>query len=431
MWLSVRAKSERDASGAVYCATALCIDVTQQKHAMEAQLHSQQLEALGTLAGGIAHDFNNMLQAITGNTTLALLGLPTGHRVRSFLTEVTAAAARASDLVRQILAFSRPNEQAPRAIVLADAVGEALKLVRATLPTTIAIRADLDRQVPKVAADASKIHQIVVNLATNAAHAVSAAGGEIRLWLEAVTVNGTPASTPELEAGHYVVLHVRDNGCGIAPSSLPWIFDPFYTTKPVGQGTGLGLSVVHGIVTRLGGTVKVKSEVGVGTTLSLYLPVASGANSDADAGVGDLVAPLTGGETVLFVDDEQMLVTLGVGLLTMLGLRPTGFTDPRAALSAFEAAPYQFDAVVTDAAMPALSGYELAERLLALRPDLPIIMLSGYVGPDELVRAEQIGVRELLLKPITIDELNRVLGRALRGQPRGQSASARARRSGG
>ena len=426
-WLSVRAKSERDATGAVCRVTALHIDVTQQKHATEAQLHSQKLEALGTLAGGIAHDFNNILQAISGNTALAQLATASNPRARGLLNEVTSAAARASDLVRQILAFSRPDEQPPRAISLAAAVGEALKLVRATLPATIAIHADLDRLAPNVAADASKTHQVVVNLATNAAHAVSAAGGEIDVKLQATTLaRGASPWTPDLQAGSYVVLHVRDNGCGIAPSSLPRIFDPFYTTKSVGQGTGLGLSVVHGIVKNLGGAVTVRSELGVGTTFSVYFPALSSAARDADQGVGDVVPPLRGGERVLFVDDEQMLVTLGIHFLQLLGLQPTGFTDPLAALAAFASAPQQFDAVITDAAMPGLSGYELAERLLAQRPDLPIIMLSGYVGPDELVHADQLGVRELLLKPVSIDTLNRALARALHGKKRGLRALLRA-----
>jgi signal transduction histidine kinase/ActR/RegA family two-component response regulator len=427
-WLSVRAKSERDDTGAVCRVTALHIDVTQQKHTTEAQLHSQKLEALGTLAGGIAHDFNNILQAISGNTTLALLGVQGNHRVRGFLDEVTIAAARASDLVRQILAFSRPDVQPPRAISLADAVGEALKLVRATLPATIAIHTDLDPRAPLVAADASKIHQVVVNLATNAAHAVSAAGGAIDVKLQAITLaRGATPLAPELPAGSYVALHVHDNGCGIAPSSLPRIFDPFYTTKSVGQGTGLGLSVVHGIVKSLGGAVTVRSELGVGSTFSVYLPGLSVEALETEQNAREMAVPaLAGGERVLFVDDERMLVTLGVGILRMLGLRPTGFTDPVAALAALEAAPDQFDVLVTDAAMPVLSGYELSERALALRADLPVIMVSGYVGPDELVHAEQLGVRELLLKPVSIDELHRALARALRGQRHSVRALSRA-----
>ena len=425
-WLSVRAKSERDESGAVARVTALNIDVTQQKHATDAQLHSQKLEALGTLAGGIAHDFNNILQAISGNTTLALLAEPSSQRVRGFLNEVATAATRASDLVRQILAFSRPDEQPTRAISLADAVGEALKLVRATLPTTIAIHIELDKHAPPVAADASKIHQVVVNLATNAAHALSATGGEIDVRLQAVTFSEDASSlAPELQAGSYVALHVRDNGCGIPPAALPRIFDPFYTTKPVGQGTGLGLSVVHGIVKGLEGAVTVRSELGIGSTFSVYLPALSDATLETEQSIRETVPPRARGQRVLFVDDERMLVTLGVGILKMLGLRPTGFSDPLAALAAFEAEPQQFDAVITDAAMPVLSGYQLAERLLALRPDLPIIMLSGYVGPEELVHAEQLGVRELLLKPVSIDKLNGALARALHRQTRGLRALSR------
>jgi CheY-like chemotaxis protein len=246
--------------------------------------------------------------------------------------------------------------------------------------------------------------------------------------LQAATLAvGASALPPDLPAGSYVALSVHDNGCGIAPSSLPRIFDPFYTTKAVGQGMGLGLSVVHGIVKSLGGAVTVRSELGVGSTFSVYLPAVSGSAVDLEQSARDSGAPtLVGGERVLFVDDERMLVTLGVGILRMLGMRPTGFSDPAVALSTFESTPQLFDVLITDAAMPALSGYELTARVLALRPDLPVIMLSGYVGPEEMVHAEQLGVRELLLKPISIEELRRALTRVLTGQKRGRQALSRA-----
>jgi len=415
-WLSVRASSERDEHGAVFRVTALHIDITQHKQVTEARLRSQKLEALGTLAGGIAHDFNNILQAITGNTTLALLGLPREHPVRGFLDAVAVATTRASELVRRILSFSRPSEPTSTAIALAGTVQEALKLVRATLPTTIAIDAQLDVPVPRVAADASQIHRIVVNLATNAAHAIGPKSGTIYVRLEPGS-KGERANKlpPELAEGEYVVLHVRDDGAGIAPASLPRIFDPFYTTKPVGQGTGLGLSVVHGIMKGLGGAITVRSELGHGTEFSLYFPTAGDVSEELEPVEHARGPSLASGERVLFVDDEPMLVTLGTSVLRMLGYEPVGHTSAIEALRDFEAAPESFAAAITDAAMPVLSGYELAERMLACRRGLPVLMLSGYVGPDELQRAQRIGVRELLLKPARIDVLHQALARALAG----------------
>ncbi|MET0286786.1 MAG: ATP-binding protein [Polyangiales bacterium] len=380
--------------------------------AAEAQLRSQKLEALGTLAGGIAHDFNNALQAITGNNVLARRHLPADHPAQSFLAEVETASARASDLVRRILTFSRPEEQRREVLELQTVIGEALKLVRSTLPAQIVIHAELREDVPGILADATQIHQLVVNLATNASHAIGSAGGRIDVWLGTTHFDAQhDAPLDGLGSGDYAVLHFSDDGCGMTDATVLRIFDPFYTTKPVGQGTGLGLSVVHGIMKGLGGAVIVRSEVGQGSTFSLYFPTTRGKSMPPPPSREAPKAP--GVERVLFVDDEEVLVVLGTHILDVLGYQSTGTSRPLEALKLFADAPESFDVVVTDLSMPGLSGFQLAQQLLDLRADLPVVMMSGYLGPEEMATARRLGVRELLLKPVGMDDLARALHRVL------------------
>jgi signal transduction histidine kinase/ActR/RegA family two-component response regulator len=380
--------------------------------AAEAQLRSQKLEALGTLAGGIAHDFNNALQAIMGNSVLARRCLPPDHPAQAFLAEVDTASTRASDLVRRILTFSRPEEQRREVIELPKVIGEALKLVRSTLPAQIAIHAELREDVPGILADATQIHQLIVNLATNAAHAIGSAGGRIDVWLG--TTRFDAQSDPALNglrSGDYAVLHFTDDGSGMNDSTVERIFDPFYTTKPVGQGTGLGLSVVHGIMKGLGGAVIVRSELGMGSTFSLFFPTTRAKSIPPPPSHQAPRAP--GIERVLFVDDEEVLVVLGTHILDVLGYQSTGTSRPLEALKLFAEAPDSFDVVVTDLSMPGLSGFQLAQQLLALRNDVPVVMMSGYLGPEEMATARRLGVRELLLKPVGMDDLARALHRVL------------------
>ncbi|HEX5661215.1 MAG TPA: ATP-binding protein [Polyangiales bacterium] len=380
--------------------------------AAEAQLRSQKLEALGTLAGGIAHDFNNALQAITGNNVLARRTLPPDHPAQAFLSEVEIASARASDLVRRILTFSRPSEQRRDVLELPKVIGEALKLVRATLPAQIVIHAELREDVPGILADATQIHQLVVNLATNASHAIGAAGGRIDVWLGTTHFDAkTDAALDGLGSGDYAVLHFSDDGCGMADNTIERIFDPFYTTKPVGQGTGLGLSVVHGIMKGLGGAVIVRSEIGMGSTFSLYFPTTRAKSIPPPPAREAPRAP--GVERVLFVDDEEVLVVLGTHILDVLGYQSTGTSRPLEALKIFADAPEDFDVVITDLSMPGLSGFQLAQQLLELRGDVPVVMMSGYLGPEEMATARRLGVRELLLKPVGMDDLARALHRVL------------------
>lgn len=383
-------------------------DITARKRAEEAQLRSQKLEGLGTLAGGIAHDFNNILLAITGNTKLAIADLPPEHAAQESLAEIAKAGARATDLVRRILVFSRPQELKREVLHLQPVVEEALKLVRATLPTTIAFRTKFAHDLPTVMADGTQIHQVIVNLATNAAHAIGEKSGVIEFRLDVTLVReGDTGEAGNLREGEYVRLYVGDNDCGMERTTLDRIFDPFFTTKGPGKGTGLGLSVVHGIMTNHGGAVRVYSEPGRGTAFHLYFPAVGTAAEIAQKPAGE--ARRGGHEHILYVDDEEPLVFLGTRMLERIGYKVTGHTDAALALEEFRANPQEFDVVVTDLSMPKMSGFEFARELLARRADMPVVLTSGYVRPEDQERAQSMGLRDLILKPHTIEQLSRTL----------------------
>jgi PAS domain S-box-containing protein len=393
---------------------AICLTrhraVQERKRLQESQLRSQKLEALGTLSGGIAHDFNNMLLVIAGNTRLAANLVDAGHPAQTALTEITQASTRASDLVRRILAFSRPQSAKHKHIHLATVLTEALHLVRSTLPAMIEIRSHLPLDIPIVAADTTQIHQVLVNLATNAAHAIDSHGGVIDVRLDDVQLNAQmPACGPDLRPGHYVRLIVQDSGAGMSAEVMSRIFDPFFTTKPLGQGTGLGLSIVHGIMQSCGGAARVQSELGKGTAFYLYFPALE--NASASDVTGTYQALPGGGQHILLIDDEDSLVRLGTIMLTQRGYRVTGCTDPMSAVQQFRRKPYEFNAVVTDLSMPGMSGFDCAKELLAVRPDLPIVLTSGYIRPEDEATARQIGICAVVPKPAALDQLPEILAK--------------------
>ncbi|HEX6242563.1 MAG TPA: ATP-binding protein, partial [Polyangiales bacterium] len=387
-------------------------DVTERIRAEEALRESEaklrqvhKMEAVGRLAGGIAHDFNNVLFAIQGNAGLALDALSPEHPARVFLDAIDKASTRASELVGQILAFSRPEDQKLRVTQPEAAVQEAINLVRATTPTRIALEYCAEPDTPSIFADSARLVQVVVNLCTNAAHAIGKERtGLIEVRLSKLTVTDAPGIGNErIAPGTYAVLAVSDNGCGMDEATLGRIFDPFFTTKPPGEGSGLGLSVVHGIVRGLGGVISVYSQVGKGSLFRLHFPASPGGRPQS-------VRPepprrLGKGQQVLYVDDEEALVQLGRGLLQALGYVPRAYRSAQQALAAFREDPGAFSAAVTDLTMPDMSGFDLARALLQLRPDLPILLFSGLVGPDERLRAQQLGIRELALKPVSMHEL--------------------------
>jgi PAS domain S-box-containing protein len=383
-------------------------DITQLKRAEALRVRSQKLEALGTLAGGIAHDFNNILAAINGNADLALSEIAADHPARECLTEIAKGGARAADLVRRILGFSRPMDQKRRVQALPQVIEEAVKLVRATLPATIEIRTAFAPGLPAVDVDSTQIRQIIVNLATNAAHAIGDRPGHIDVKLDSTYINSEQASAlSELQEGSYVRVFVSDDGCGMDAATRKQIFDPFFTTKAPGQGTGLGLSVVHGIVSSYNGAIEVTSEPESGTAFHLYFPAVE--QQVVDSQPLQKETQLAGTAHILYVDDEEALVYLAKRRLERLGYKVSGFTDAESALREFTQRPDVFDLVVTDVSMPRMSGLELARELLAVRANIPIIVASGYVRPEDELKAKEIGVREFLLKPVTIDTLVRTL----------------------
>ncbi|HEV8422716.1 MAG TPA: ATP-binding protein, partial [Chthoniobacterales bacterium] len=341
--------------------------------------------------------------------------LPHDHPVCQNLDRIEKATNRASNLVRQILTFSRRQPPARAVISLAQEVEEAVRLLHAALPARVEIRSEYLPGVPTVSADATQVHQIIMNLGANAAHAMGERSGTIELRLEAAELSAERAeSAGGLTAGKYARLSVRDNGCGMDKSTLARAFEPFFTTKGVGKGTGLGLSVVHGIMKSHGGSVTAYSDVGKGTIFHLYFPAAA---REQEVGRSPRTAEqdefFGNGAHILHVDDEEALVLVTGRRLEQAGYRVTGCTDPNEALELFRANPGAFDAVITDLSMPRMPGAELVRAIRQIRGDIPVIMASGYLRPEDHEAAERLGVTELVHKPADFKELTRRLHRLL------------------
>ena len=379
---------------------------------MEARLRqAQRLEAMGTLAGGIAHDFNNILAAILGFGERALRDTPAGSRLRRDLESVLAAGERGRALVDRVLAFSRAGTAERVAVHVEEVVREALDLVAARSPQGIVVETALHAGRAAMQGDPTQVHQLLMNLATNALQAMPS-GGTLRVSLRSARADAARVATiGTIAAADYIVLEVADTGTGIPPEILDRIFDPFFTTKEVGVGTGLGLSLVHGIVMQVGGAIDVASTVGSGTTFTVYLPRAGDA-TDQGAHT-DQVVPLGAGQRVLVVDDEEPLVRLATETLEGLGYVPVGFTSSAAALEAFRADPKAFDAVITDERMPGISGATLIREVRGIRRSVPIVLVSGYVGGLVASRAYNCGANEVLRKPLSARELATSLARVL------------------
>jgi PAS domain S-box-containing protein len=382
----------------------------QERHRLEAQLRQMhKMEALGTLAGGIAHDFNNLLAAIFGNVERARQDAGAGSPVQHSLAEIAAAAERARDLVRQILTFSRHQPLERRIIDLAEVVQDAVKLLRAGLPMGIELVASLAPDAPNVLADRIQLHQVLMNLGANAWQAMVSRQGRIEIALTRVDIE---AGNDGLSPGRYARLSVYDSGIGMDAATRERMFDPFFTTKPAGEGTGLGLAVVDGIVQGHGGVIKVESQPGHGSAFHLYFPAADGA--PAEPVPPPPAAPRAGsGQRILFLDDEGALVLIAKAMLERLGYQVHGFTVAEQALAAFKAEPGAFDLLVTDFNMPGASGLDVAREVRRLRPELPVALASGFVTDELRAQALALGIRELIYKPQTIEELAAAVARAL------------------
>ncbi len=407
----------QDPSGAVIGSLGILADVTERLQFERQIRQSQKLDALGSIAGGIAHDFNNILTVMRGNLSLAQTTLPAGHDIHASLNELDKACNRAASLVRQILTFGGRQEQSRTIMTMQPAVNDALQLLRSTLPAGIEINATLPPSLPTVMADSAQIHQVILNLGINAGHSIENQRGRIDVALEAVEVDQALAATcPELHVGRYVRLTVADTGVGMSRDTLDRIFEPFFTTKPPGRGTGLGLAVVRGIVKNHDGAITVTSEPGKGTRFDVYFPVVDG---EVTGKHQQVVEAFHGnGERVLFLDDEEPIVLLASRMLNRLGYKVEAHTRAADALEDFRRRPAEFDLVLTDLSMPGASGLDFARSVLGIRPDVPVIMTTGYIDPDDLDLARRIGVREVILKPTTIEEMGRSFHRQLAARPR-------------
>ncbi|MEO5957890.1 MAG: ATP-binding protein, partial [Opitutaceae bacterium] len=383
---------------------AVVQDVTARKQLEEQFRQAQKMEAIGTLAGGIAHDFNNILTAINGYTELARLVLKENPEVRDYLGSVLQASSRATDLVRRILAFSRQEQLERVPLQLRTVMTESLKLLRATIPSTIEFETLLAADAPTVLADVTQIHQILMNLGTNAWHAMRDAPGRLQVKLERCVVDAAHTATqPRLHPGVYARISVTDTGCGMDKETLRRIFEPFFTTKPPGQGTGLGLSVVHGIIESHDGAVTVYSQPGEGTVFHLYFPAHAGKVAVAADEKGEV--PSGHGECVLLVDDEEVLARMGQKALAALGYDAVVTTHALDALEMIRTEPHRFALVLTDQTMPGMTGLALASELQKIRPGLPIVLMSGYSLSLTPARIAAAGIRQLLLKPPSLHSL--------------------------
>ena len=392
------------------------INEEAERHKLEGQLRqSQKMEAIGALAGGIAHDFNNILGAIMGNVVLAQQDTEPGHPARASLDQIQTAGERAKGLVQQILAFSRQDAQEKVVLNLCTAIAEDAKLLRTTLPANVELTIDCAEDVPNILANTNDVHRVLLNLCTNAWHAMEGQPGHITIGVDGVSVDTTRAHA-DLRPGRYARLIIRDTGNGMDASTLERIFDPFFTTKTVGTGTGLGLSVVHGIVKTLQGTITVASQPGMGATFALYFPAAEGERQAESAPTRPAQPQRGQGQNILYLDDEQALVAVGKRLLERRGYHVTGFTRPADAVAALRADPRAFDLVLTDYNMAGASGIDVAREIRTLRPSLPVMLLSGFISDELREEATAAGIRHMLHKPFGDADLGESVHRLLHSE---------------
>jgi DNA-binding response OmpR family regulator len=387
--------------------------IEAEKRQLQNQLRqSHKMEAIGTLAGGIAHDFNNVLSIILGNTELALSDLPADQPAHHNLKQILTASLRAREMIQQLLSFSRKEESGSKPIRLNGVITESLKLMRASLPSNITIERDICAAECTAVADATQIHQVMLNLCTNAAHAMEPDGGFLTIRLEPVTLDGTAAAALGLVAGDYARMVIADTGHGIEKDIIDRIFDPYFTTKSTGKGTGMGLSVVHGIVKGYGGAIKAFSRPGRFTEFHLYLPVVDMAIEAAPAIFDQQQLP-GGHEHILIVDDEEMLVDMMRQVLEQLGYTVSAHADSAEALETFLSNPRAYDLLITDMTMPGMTGTSLAKAVKTVRADIPIILCTGFNERINRENTRALGIQTLIMKPVGMQQLAQTIREVL------------------
>jgi len=409
--VSISASGYADHEGKLSGLLVILRDISEKKR-MEAQLrHSQKMEAIGTLASGIAHDFNNILSIILGNSELALYGLPESKPTYTFLEEIRIASLRAKEVVKQLLSFSRKSEENRYPINIVPIITESLKLLRSSASANIEFIQNISRNGYTILAEPTQIHQIMINLCTNSIHAMEKTGGCIAVTLENIEISLQNRELhPNLEMGKYLRLSIGDNGHGIAPGHLERIFEPYFTTKDIGKGSGMGLAVVHGIVKNHDGVIKVNSILDKGTTFDMFFPAIE-AREKRQANV--IQNYPTGNETILIVDDDEVILKMEKKILRCLGYQVETFSSSVNALQQFVLNPEKFDLVIADMAMPVMTGDKLIQELLKIKPDLPSILCTGYSEWIDETKALELGIKCFLLKPIDMHKMAEVVKEAL------------------
>jgi PAS domain S-box-containing protein len=393
-------------------------DITEQKlaEAEQEKLKSQliqahKMESIGTLTGGIAHDFNNIMGIIVGNTELALEDVPESNRAYSNLEEIKTASRRAANILKQLLSFTRITDQKLQPIEIASVIKDAVKFLRSTIPSTIDIEQDICVTDETILADPTQISQIMMNLCINASHAMEQIGGKLTITVENVLLDDSSAKDyPDLKNGKYVKVVVSDTGPGIDPKIIDRIFDPYFTTKGIGKGSGMGLAIVHGIVKNHNGSIKVGSTLGKGTKFSILFPLAQGKAAVEAATIQEIPR---GNETLLFVDDEISIVNMVQRMFERLGYKVQTATTPQDALDRFDLNPDHFDLVITDMTMPQMTGVELSEKLMDIRPDIPIIICTGHSALVDEEKAKELGLAAYIMKPINMRETAQIIRKVL------------------
>ena len=375
-----------------------------------------KLQAIGTLAGGIAHDFNNILFPIVGYTELTMDDIPKDSQARQNLEEILKATNRAKELVQQILMFSRQNCQERKPLKVQYLIKEALKLLRATIPSSIEIECDIDDTCGPIKGDPTQVHQVIMNLCTNAYHAMQETGGNLEVSLKEINLSYEQSiERVGMKIGKHVELQVKDSGHGMDPLVMERIFEPYYTTKEQGKGTGLGLSVIHGIVKNHGGDIAVSSLPGQGATFKVFLPIIDEMEVEIEADEPDIA--ITGKERILLIDDEEQIIDIEQQILERLGYHVTPKTDSQEALEEFAAQPDRFDLVITDMTMPKMTGDQLARRMMDIKPQIPVILCTGFNATISEEKALAMGIVKFVMKPIVKDELASTIRTVLDNRP--------------